>query len=210
MAEFAEFLETVLTDGRIVLSLAPGEKDDPFASEILARAYATQALSLAGPMLPMDDGVALAAGRVLHWSAWCFVNPGLALEAPERRLLMPMQPMSPAQHLSADLCLRYLPILLRRARANVQDEMLPRMLRQTLRDWPLSGVLSDIAEPPSSPIGFGTHPGVNFLYAERLLKHTRSGWIPDGIAREYAELVWREHGQDTSLLGSGSRQTSEI
>ena len=200
MSEFAEFLQTVLTDGRIVLTAPPDDVADAFAVRILQRAYEIQLLSIAGPPMPMDAEVALAAGRVLQWSAWSFLNPGLAIDNAERRLLMPKAPTSLAQHLSADLCLRFLPVLYRRARTQLHDDILPRHIRQTLCDWPLSGVLSDIAESPTAPIDFGPHAGVNFLYAERLARNTRSSWMPRGIAREYAELVWRDLGRDASIF----------
>ena len=113
---------------------------------------------------------------------------------------MPMAPRTPEQHLSGDLVLRLLPALHRRAKALLHGDVLPTQLEDVLRQWPLSGVLADIVEPPTTPIDFGTHPGLNFLYAERLAQHERVGWFPSGPGMQYVELVWQQLGRDVSLL----------
>ena len=52
-----------------------------------------------------------------------------------------------AHHLSADLMLRYLPQILKRARGLDPSDPLVGLLEDVLKRWPLSGVLSDVAEP---------------------------------------------------------------
>jgi MoxR-vWA-beta-propeller ternary system domain bpX4 len=115
-------------------------------------------------------------------------------------LVMPGPPQSPAQHLSADLLLRFLPPVYRRARALDPGDPLGGILEKVLRQWPLSGVLADIEAEPLTPTDFGGHPGLLFLYAERLARHERTAWFPTGPGREYVALAWAELGKDTTLL----------
>src|SRR5262249_34334292 len=97
---------------------------------------------------------------------------------------------SAGQHLSADLLLRYLPQVHCRARALSPDDNLTRLLTGVLRQWPLSGVLSDVAEGPTTPLQFSDHPGLLLLYTERLARHDRPAWRPTtGLARETMDLL---------------------
>ena len=65
-----------------------------------------------------------------------------------------------------------------------------------LARWPLSGVLADLPGPPTAALDFGGHPGLQLLYAERLVGRERPAWVPPGgPARERAELVFRGRGR---------------
>ena len=207
MATLASFLQEVLVDGRIAMHEPPANREEPEALAVLRRAHASDALTIAGPALPLDEPTALAAGRLLQWSAWYLLNPHLPIEP---RLAMHAPPKSPEQHLSADLTLRFLATLHRRAKALGQNDALPIALERILREWPFSGVVADIVEPPLTPIDFGKHPGLNFLYAERLAEHVRAGWLPRGIGMEYVELVWIELGKDVSTLPALLEASQEL
>lgn len=200
MAALASFLHDVLHEGRIHLQAPPANADDPAALAVLRRAYDAHCLSVAGPMLPLDEKAVLAAGRLLEWAAWYYLNPDLSIDAPEKKLCMPTLPAKPEQHLSADLVLRFLPTLHRRAKALMRDDVLPASLEKTLREWPLSGVMADIVDAPLTTVDFGAHAGLNFLYAERLAEHERVGWFPLGRGIQYVELVWSQLGKDVSIL----------
>lgn len=202
MSTLADFLHDVLFDGRIHLRTQPADGDDPEAPEVLRHAYDLYSLSIAGPRLPLDEKVALSAARLLQWSAWYFLNPEVPIAAPDKILCMPMVPTTPEEHVSADLTLRFVPTLYRRAKAVMQNDVLPIALERVLREWPLSGVLADIVEPPLTSVDFGAHAGVNFLYAERLAEHERAGWYPLGVGMEYVELVWTQLGRDVSVLAA--------
>jgi len=124
---------------------------------------------------------------------------------------MPGAPDAPAAHLSADLVLRFLPQVHRRARALDPADPLVMILERVLRQWPLSGVLADVLEGPVTPPDFGGHAGLLFLYAERLARHEKPAWLPTGPGREYAEVVWAELGKDATLLrqaGGAQREGS--
>ncbi len=70
------------------------------------------------------------------------------------------------------------------------------LLADVLRQWPLSGVLSDLEDGPPVPPDLGGHEGLMMLYAERLVSHDRPGWLPEGRALEYVELVRGGRGRD--------------
>jgi hypothetical protein len=209
MAILTEFLRDVLFEGRISLHGTPEEEDEK-ALGVLRQGYAALVLRIAGPPLPLHEPTAMAAARVLARAAWYFLNPGLAIAAPEKALAMPAPPRTPAEHLSADLLLRFVPTLHRRARAVMQEDVLPQGLERLLRSWPLSGVLSDITEPPLTAVDFGDHVGVNLLYAERLARLPRAGWFPPGRGMQYVELVWQELGKDVSVLSALQEVAQEL
>ena len=72
---------------------------------------------------------------------------------------------------------------------------LAEIVAEVLRAWPLSGVLSDLDDPPVDLGALGTEPGLLMLYAERLVEHDRPSWSPRGLAREYVELVREKSGR---------------
>jgi hypothetical protein len=192
MAAFVEFVRQLLEEGAVVLRERPqpSPADRIQAGELLQRAHANHRLDVAGPLLPFDD-VALVAAECVWWACWFLVQRGEPAEELDRCLPSLPAPTSAAQHLSADLTLRFLPQVHRRARALAVDDPLTRRLEQVLRRWPLSGVLADIGEAPLTCLEFG-HPGLLLLYAERLAKNVRPSWIPAGPALEYVEMIFAE------------------
>jgi hypothetical protein len=170
----------------------------PDAATLLAEAYRVHALSVAGPVIPFDAVTAVAAGRLLYRAAWCFLNPNEPVDV--AGLVMPSDPRTPAQHLSADVVLRYLPALHRRVRALRPNDELAALLAVLLRRWPLSGVLGDVEDGPLVTPDFAGHAGLRLLYAERLAAHEKAGWFPTGPAIETVELVWQQLGRDTAML----------
>ena len=63
-----------------------------------------------------------------------------------------------------------------------QSKPLAVRLAEVLRQWPLTGVRSDIHAAPLTPLDFGGHPGLQLLYAERLLRNVKPEWVPRGPA----------------------------
>jgi hypothetical protein len=192
MPTFPEWLDRLLADGAAVMD---GPPECPAAAAdaartVLRRAYAAHALGVAGPPLPFDADIALSAAEQVAQACWRLVagGPGRARPLGE--------PTTPAAHLSADLTLRLLPAVHRRARLRAEDDPLATELAGLLRRWPLSGVLADLTEPPAGGLDFGGHAGLQLLYAERLVGHEKPGWLPAaGPARERVELVYRERGR---------------
>lgn len=194
MSAFTDFLEGLLRDGSVVLRGPPAPASGDAASAgLLASAYADHCLDLAGPPPPFDLAAAVAAaGRV--WSAcWFLLHHGDGPEIVEAALALP-PPANAAQHMSADLTLRFLPQVHRRARALAAADPLTAGLARLLREWPLSGVLSDVAEPPLTPPDFDGHNGLLMLYAERLTSNVKPAWMPEGPGLPYVELAFAGRG----------------
>jgi hypothetical protein len=196
MPAFADFVRRLLEEGSALLRQRPEVSDDERSRvrDLLASEFARHRLDVAGPAVPFDPGAAVAAAERAWWACWFLVARGEAPAEVEKVLTLPAAPATPAEHLSADLVLRFLPVVHRRAKALDPGDVLTRWLTALLRQWPLSGVLSDVGEGPTTPADFGGHPGLQLLYAERLAEHVRPEWIPEGEGREVVEVVFAERG----------------
>jgi hypothetical protein len=196
MAAFEEFLSQLLDHGKVVFGSAKPPQDRPTARDVaaLADAFATHALSLAGPPIAFDPRAACEAAELVRQASWALVSREERLADLKRRLRMTTAPSRPAQHLSADLLLRYVPQILRRARGLDPTDPLIQILADLLRRWPLSGVLSDVEDGPLVALDFGQHPGLLLLYAERLAANDRPAWrpAPSSPASGYYDLVVAE------------------
>ena len=194
---FKEFLSGLLREGRIVFRRAPDR--GPGASEgavgLLARAYEDDRRNVAGPAIPFDAAVACEAGELVWVACWALVNRGDRVEELAPRLTMRRTPSRASDHASTDLLFRYLPQVHRRARAINPSDPLVALLGNVLRQWPLSGVLSDLDDGPETPTDLAGHPGLMLLYAERFAGRPRPAWLPAGPAREVVELVLQETGR---------------
>jgi len=201
MSTLAEFLEQLLHSGRVTFAAppSPGHAQMADAQRVLERAFAVQARTLAGPALPFQPRVALACAELVRQSCWFLVRHDEPVGTVLQRLELP-PPASAADHWTGDLLLRYLPQIYRRARALAPADPFGDVLAQRLREWPLSGVLGDVADAPVPPPELDGHPGLLLLYAERLVKHPKPGWLPAGRGREYVELVCRELGAPGAVL----------
>lgn len=184
MVSFADWLDTVLTAGESVQDGPPDpRRERPAVFSRLRVAFDRHALDVAGPRLPFEPVTAFAAAELLAVACWRQASGDDAIPLPS------LEPAGPATHLSADLTLRLLPGVYRRAVAS--DGPVAVELETVLRRWPLTGVLADLDGGPTSPPEFGGHRGLQLLYAERLLLAPRAGWVPPaGPAREVAERVF--------------------
>jgi hypothetical protein len=181
------FLEQLFAEGQIVFRSRPAR--DRGAGELLERTFAGYSLEVAGPPIEFDARTALAASELLAQACWFLLSHAEPDAELERCLVMSGPPRSAAQHLSADLVFRYLPHVHRRARARAPDDLLPKRLSDVLRQWPLSGVLSDVDDAPTAGLEFDGHPGLLLLYAERLARNDKPAWMPAKVGLEYVELV---------------------
>jgi hypothetical protein len=197
MTPFAEFLTQLFDQGAIVFRAPPRDRPPAQSVAILAAAFDAHALDVAGPPIAFDSVTAVAAAEFLRQASWALVNRDERATDLKRRLNLPGPPVTPSQHLSADLVLRYLPQVLRRARGLDATDPMLEVLAQVLRSWPLSGALSDVVEAPLIPLDFGGHPGLLLLYAERVSASDRPAWRPSppALAADYDELVRDQHGR---------------
>jgi hypothetical protein len=197
MTPFAEFLTQLFDSGEIVFRAPPRDRPAAGAVAVLAAAFDAHALHVAGPPIAFDSVTAIAAAEFLRQASWALVNRDERATDLKRRLQLPGPPVTPSQHLSADLVLRYLPQVLRRARGLDASDPMLEVLAQVLRSWPLSGALSDVADGPLVPLDFAGHAGLLLLYAERVSANDRPAWRPSPPARaaDYDELVRDQHGR---------------
>jgi hypothetical protein len=198
MTSFHEFLKQLLNEGRVVFrsTKAPSDRPRPQDIALLEQAYRANQLSVAGPSIPFDAAVGYSAAELIRQAAWALVSHDERVARLKQRLRMPIEPEAPSHHLSADLTLRYLPQIFNRARALDPTDPFVELLKGLLLRWPLSGVLSDVADAPLTSLTFGGHPGLLLLYAERLAANDRPPWRPAerGPGLEYYELVSQERG----------------
>lgn len=214
------FWQRLFADGSISFDAPPQgnlltEKE---TVSLLAPFFQVHSLEVGGPPLCFVESVAAKAARVVELAAWYFVSQAGTAEDLERDLAtiwgeaeLRTRPQEPAEHLSADLALQYLPTIYHRARALFPADRLPALLGDILRRWPLSGVLADLPDAPLGDLDFGGHPGLLLLYAERLAENFKPAWIPRGLGAPHMELVWAELGKDPALLvpaRSASEETS--
>jgi MoxR-vWA-beta-propeller ternary system protein len=199
MTSFHEFLNQLLNEGRVVFrtTRAPHDRPRPQDIALLEKAYLAHRLSVAGPDIPFDPAVAFSAAELIRQSSWALVNHDDRNSHLKKCLTMPIAPVTPAHHLSADLTLRYLPQIFNRARVLDPCDPFIDLLTELLRRWPLSGALADVAQGPLASLDFGGHPGLLLLYAERLAANDRQAWrpVPGGAGWEYFELVIQDRGR---------------
>jgi hypothetical protein len=198
MSSSAEFFELLFHEGRAVLREPPAAALPADALAVLQQAFSGYRLSVAGPLIDFDPQCGGAAAAVLQRACWFLVERGEPAAALEGVLTLSGPPRSPPEHLSADLTLRYLPQVYRRAKAHDPEDSLAALLADILRRWPLSGVLADL-DAPLTPTDF-RHAGLETLYAERLANHEKPAWIPG--ERQRLELVYGELGRQAPCRGS--------
>jgi hypothetical protein len=202
VSPLADFLLPLLREGRaVVRAHSPEPAGRPAdALGMLQEAHADYCLTLAGPPLDFQADTALAAAELVRHACWFLADRGQTEEELDRALVMPHSPRSAAEHLSADLLLRFLPQLHRRARALDPADRLTGLLAARLREWPLAGVLAAVEDEPLTPPKFDGHAGLLLLYAERWAANPKPAWLPRGRGFEYLELVWGELGRDPAAL----------
>jgi hypothetical protein len=207
MSPRARLFQALLRDGAVVLRDAPTSHVSVSTDVIgvLRAAYTDYGADIAGPPLMFEEATALAAAGVVEHACRALVSQALPADELQTRVQMPAPPRTAAEHFSGDLLLRYLPQVLRRARARDAADPLVQMLERTLRQWPLSGVLADIQDGPETGLDFGGHPGLMLLYAERLAGHEKPAWFPGGECAAYVELVWTQLGKTAPYSGSARK-----
>jgi hypothetical protein len=194
-----ESLETFLRQldarGRVVFGSPPpapeGGRGWAEAAPILARRFEDDALDLAGGAPPFVPRVACWGAEIVRQACWLVACRDEPPESVARRLPDGPRPQGPGCHASADLMLRHLPTILRRAERIDGEDPLARRLAAILAEWPLSGILAGLDEPPARPCDFG-HEGLAQRYAERWSRAPKAAWLPpEGAARAWIDLIRR-------------------
>jgi hypothetical protein len=197
MGQHAEFLTGLFTQGVVMFPVSTTFEthDDVASIAILHEAYETARFDLAGPMIHFEQRIALEASKLVRRILWAVANHSERPEVLEKILRMSRAAATPGDHFSADLTFRFLPGILHRLRSMSPNDVLVSLMVKLLLNWPLSGVMADIYEPPGVALDFQGHQGLAMLYGERLAQNDRENWWPNGRGREYAELVFEGLGR---------------
>ncbi|MCB9895981.1 MAG: hypothetical protein H6839_16225 [Planctomycetes bacterium] len=198
------FLNILFTRGEVIFRKPPlaVPARDPEALRVLEAEYRRYALDMPGTVPAFDADTALKAAEILRDACWFLLSHEEDDAEVARRLEWPGLASTPAQHVSADLTLRFAARVHRRAKALNPADALVRSLENTLRRRPLSGVLCEIDQAPLT-LDFADHDGLMLQYAERLADNPKRDWTPDGRAREYLEFVLDRRGVKNSPLLAG-------
>jgi MoxR-vWA-beta-propeller ternary system domain bpX4 len=192
------FVRSLLREGRLRIGADAAWQLTDAALDEAKSALAAQSLTLAGPPIVGSLDALLPALHVVYRFGRRALHPETTSAEADASLKMPQPPRSAAEHLGADLALRFLPGLLQRLVARDPGDELALAAKRVLCEWPLSGVLADLREPPTSPLDFGGHLGIRFLYAERLAERERPGWYPPAEASDGLEMVRQTLGRPTA------------
>ncbi|VTR97487.1 hypothetical protein [Tuwongella immobilis] len=193
MATFAEFLHSLLIWGEVALLERPILTDAGRAESLqLLRQVGERHLdSLPGPRLELACETALSVAEWFADLCWWIV----ASESPQSQAWnrgVPV-PHTPAEHFAGDWILRFCGMPERRLRFRPIDDPVRTGLDAMLRAWPFSGVRFPIDAPPTTPLDFGGHLGMQWQYAQRLRDQPRPGWLPtDPDFRERIELAFAQ------------------
>lgn len=173
------FLEQLASDGRVTVAPPDAETATPDQIEALLAAQDRLARAEMPRGAPPLDLAAARYGLELLYSA-CQLLVYRDLGAELLRSVEIAPPASPgsvgSQHLAVDLTLRFLPDVLRLARAASPDDPLVQHLCVLGRAWPLSSVgIRNLGEV--DPVPLKTDPVVWQIYVERVVgrrDHTRA------------------------------------
>ncbi len=95
MTAFHEFVTQLLNEGTIVFrsATAPHDRASARGIAILAEAFETTGLSVAGPRITFDPSIACAAAELVRQASWALVCHDERVSDLEKRLKMPGLPV---------------------------------------------------------------------------------------------------------------------
>ena len=139
-----KFLTSLFEHGRVEVP-GPAQTDSdtlsPKAIQILREADALRRLDLPGGLPEFSLEAAEWGATLLYRAAQFLVHRDASAEVIQKRLVNRSRTASRDRELfSADLCLQYIPDLLRLSRAASENDPLNHRLLAIMADWPLSGV----------------------------------------------------------------------
>jgi hypothetical protein len=218
-----EFLRSVWSEGRArvaIVSLA--DLEGPPASEDLAAVIPAIEECAAQdqrhfPGLPPElDRHAAAWGLEMLYRA-CV---GVVFRDLDRQSLevlfalrCPAEP-SPISAYSVDLSLRFLPDVVRIARAASGNDPLLNPLMRLATEWPLSSVGVSLPEPGDIS-GFWSDPGLRRLYVDRVLEHNDLSRLDRAEVREAVRAALGDSSElspkafDALLKAEGEKPVTE-
>lgn len=135
------FLHQLFDHGRVTVELAATQPVDERELEALLREHdAVYREHLPPGLPPLNVPVASWAARTLYLAAQVLVYRDLESQVFEPAIQNSPRSTAAGDQFSADLCLRFLPDLVRLARTASANDPLVKSLLQLAADWPLSSV----------------------------------------------------------------------
>ncbi|RPI81627.1 MAG: hypothetical protein EHM42_10380 [Planctomycetaceae bacterium] len=163
------FIEQLASDGRVIVAPPGEDATDPSAIDAALTALDQLARTDLPAGLPEFDLPAARHGQELLYRACQFLAfRDLDPELIDQALPVVAESATAARHLSIDVVLRFLPDVLRLARAASPDDPLVTRLRLLARLWPLSSVgIPDLGPVDSKALH--ADPAVWQVYVERIV-----------------------------------------
>ena len=170
------FLHHLLMTGHVTLASRPAPfepADLPAAEALLRDHYADDLRELPGAAPAFDAAAAGWAAAFLYHTVQLALVRELDETVVQAQLADFTGEITPAVIYSADLCLRYLPDLLRLARGLAPGDALVARLRATAVRWPFSfvgaeeGAVADVAEAEAPMLA---HPALRQEYIDRIIR----------------------------------------
>jgi hypothetical protein len=179
-----EFLQSLMAGGEARV-LAPGEPPDDIEWDAaLEVVEASWRLHVPAPVPVFDAPTARWAARIIYRACQFLLWRDAGEEVVKKALSTPApRNAEEASRLySADLCLRYLPSLLKHAARLSPDDVLVHELRRLAREWPLSSAGVPELDPPPDLSAVMRHPGLRCLYTDRLIASSDRSLLKDPAA----------------------------
>ena len=200
---FLQAIEQLLETGTLTLH---GRIDEVPAAdmrvvlEVLKERFEREATGYPGPPLKWD---AIAAGwsvKVVFYAVQLLLYRSHDVDDLAYYFAGLGQPKTAAAIASADICLRYLPSILRQLEAiDVEDVLIP-ILQGVLHKWHYTGLLAGLTPDPKNLEAILEDESLMQLYVDRVIetKNRAAAALPElsgsivGALGNHAEVYWKE------------------
>lgn len=179
-------VESVFRNGRLLIETA-AELNEAF--ELLSDFDATYRLELAYQPPKLNREALLWGAVQVRRAASLLTYRDVEPEQLQHALSIPSpEPISPSVMYSVDLTYRFLPDLLRLARAASPQDPLVAILKDWANTWPLSSVgMSDVTV--TSPLAWLDDPCLRQIYVDRILAEQDTTRLSDPRTRDAVRIA---------------------
>lgn len=187
--------EEVLLSPAFQEEITKEEKDS--VADFLERDHQRECLDY--PFVPpdFDRKAALWGAGTVFFAAQLLLNRKSMKDTPENYLIPYEQPPTQERALSVDLCLRFLPDLLQKAREiDIEDEMIG-ILEEHLKVWHYSAIRASAPLPEIDLAALAESPCMMQLYLDRIIEKQAKNYLKN---EELKNLVKANLGGDRAGL----------
>ena len=203
----AASIRQILETGRItVAKSAASTSEGEELTELLREADRRSRQQLPAHWPPLDLDAARYGAETIYRSCQFLVYRDYDAAAVQAGIVIPPPRPNPAEHASVDLVLRFLPDVVRLARAAAPADVLVTRLLELGRRWPLSSVgISGVGDVDVRPLA--EHPAVWRHYIDRVIARGDELRLADAQVRE---AVRESIGAFPELAGALSNAVTSI